>query len=48
MQLISQDVLDDGALNDMSPDLLGGFLDILCEAVFDKEKQDNAKGGEVA
>ena len=45
---LKQGVLDDGALNDMSPDLLGGFLDILCEAVFDKEKQDNAKGGEVA
>ena len=49
---LKQDVLDDGALNDMSPDLLGVFLDILCEAVFDNQKQDkkqdNEKGGEVA
>ena len=46
---LRQGVLSNLELDDMSPSLLGVFLDILCEAVFDKAKQDDSKkGGERA
>ena len=46
---LRQGILDEGKLDDMAPSLLGAFLDILCEAVFDKAKQeDSERGGDGA
>ena len=43
---LRQGILKDGSLKGMSPALLGVFLDVLCEAVFDEiKRKDSEKGG---